>query len=192
MGANLGSGLLGHAVELTSGNTLLLLLIDLFKELLVVRKFLLVHLARNLFALLGTHLALEEVLVIEVDILDLLLESLLLELVVLLVLSPDLGLLVVVSLVTSFSHALLIALGGEELSHLLLFGGNSGGSLLVFEACSHFLLHFITHKGLVFVTLALLLLPDDIASKLVHEVLCSRLTLLELVLSIGFLLVEEL
>jgi len=135
---------------------------------------------------------LKERLVLPVDIVNLFGEALLLKLVVFLVSFPDHCLLVIECLFLGFTLLLLSHLAGEKLTHLLLFFSLTLHAALILQASTHFLLHFILEKGLLFGPNALLLPTNNISGESVHEVLGASLAGAELTKTVSFLFVEHL
>ena len=133
-------------------------IVDFPEQVFVVRELFLVHASHLSFVGLLVHLAAKEVLVVLIDTGNFVVKALLLELVVLLVRLPDDGLLVVERLFDLLASLLLRHLAVEQLAHLILFLTVAFHAAFVFHTSAHLFLLIEAHKGLLFVTDAVLLL----------------------------------
>ena len=169
----------------------LALLLDFSQQRLVQLKLLAIHFLLRLLRLLLMHLLLQERSVLRIYRLDFVGNSLLFRLVVLLVPRPQQSLLIVIGLRCILSLLLLHHLPRKQIAHLLLFLSLAFHALLILFSHAEFPLHFVAIQCVVLITLSLVLLLDNVASHIVHELLCTTLTSKELTLAILLHLVEH-
>lgn len=137
------------------------------------------------------NLLLQELSVLSINCLYFVGKSLLLRLVILLVTSPKNCLFVVVSSRRILTLLLLHHLSVQKLAHLLLLLTLTSQSTLILLPQPQFSLHFVTGKSIILVFLSLVLLLDNVASHVVHELLSTALTVQELTVPVLLLLVKH-
>ena len=145
----------------------------------------------SLFGLFFSHLLFEIVLVVLVDLIDSLLESLIFLLPVLFVCLPHSGLHVDVGLLVILPFFLLFHLLCQKHPHLILLLPHALSSLLLKLPLTHFSLVIVLCKHFLFEALSIGHLLEHIVGHFVHEVLRSLFPTAHLVISILLLLIEH-
>ena len=169
---------------------ILLLLVDLSEEGFVEEELLFVHLC-SLLHLLLIHLVLQKVLVVLVNLFDLLVQASLLLFIVLLVLRPHCRLLVVQCLLHVLTPFLFVHLLVQETLHILLSLPELSHPPLILHPLPEFFLHLIPLDLALLIHLSLVHILDHRISHLIHEVLGSLLSRLNLVQTIFLLLLQH-
>ena len=167
------------------------LVVDLLEEWLIEQELLFVHLGLAYLDLLLIHLALEEILIVPVNLVDLVMKTALLLRIVFEVLVPHVCLLVIQGLLLKLTATFIIHLLGKVVSHPVLFLFDPVHLGLILHPLSEFLFCLISSNLLLFLASPVVHVLNDCVSHPVHEVLGSLLSRLDLIQSILLLLVED-
>lgn len=137
------------------------------------------------------HLLKQEILVIFIDFIYSVLQSLFLLLIVLFVSLPHSCLLINIWLLIMLSLPLILHLLSQELSHILLVLLQSMKSLLFHYSLPHLLFIFIPGNHIIFKFLPLFYFMKHIIRHLIHEFLSSGFSLLHFSYSILLLFLQH-
>jgi len=167
------------------------LVVDHLEETFVVLVLVLVHAGVAGSHFLISDLAVKEISVLGVNVLDFTVEAFFLSLEEFLVLLPHDGLLVVEGFLLTLAVLLLSHLSVQVLTGFELASLGQFHAFLIFKTETEFTLLFVFVDLFIFSGLASVLRSDDSRSHSVHEVLGAFLTSTELVLTVFLLFVEH-
>jgi hypothetical protein len=165
--------------------------IDFAKKWLVELEFLSIHLALGRLRLLLVNLLRKEFSVFAIDLLYLIIQPFLFVFIVRLVTSPNIGLLVKMSLRVLLPVLFLSDLPRQKQTHLLFLQTLTLKSVLVLSTFTHLLLHLVTHQIIVLFGLFLGLSLDYFTCHSILELLCTLFSGVELSFAVFFFLCHD-